>query len=498
MDTYYLYIVKYAPDTFWLSTHSITNDLGDFTGMIYFYNDDGIYIAKATMQNGSSTSSERHPCDDPEDDGSGSGDDSAGGGSGCTMTLVWYECGGPNSSTPHPPAGTGQLNECGVEGGSGSGFYWVESGNCVGNKSMSDFLRQPCQGSGGASGGGTASCIPDPNVPCVFPMQLDQNCDCVEGQAIENGEVGVVTPNMGKDINICLGNTFTVDEINTLNANPTIDLLYDYLKDSAGNCIDENLEFGELAANALLEGSEVDFSKQIIIESSIPTCVKNIVNNLLNENAYLDLGDMPDEVKQELNLSGFILDLFNNSDKFQLTFKSASLATPSGDYKNSETVSIPDPNNPGKFKTTITIDSSYITNATDLAIARTIIHESIHAYIAFIYQDDIFNDLSQAYLKLLEAAGYPSDTNPAQHQIIATNFVAAIANSLADWDNNSLSDSNYYDYMSWSGGMLATSTFTNMSVAFQQNTIDANVAEGNAGPNGAYNSVNSKGTKNCN
>ena len=36
MNTYYLYIVKYVPDTFWLSSHSITNDLGDYTGMVYF------------------------------------------------------------------------------------------------------------------------------------------------------------------------------------------------------------------------------------------------------------------------------------------------------------------------------------------------------------------------------------------------------------------------------------------------------------------------------
>lgn len=188
MDTYYLYIVKYVPDSFWLSSHSITKNLGDFTGMVYFYNDEGVYIAKATMQNGSSTSSERHPCDDPEDDGSGSGDDGAGGGSGCTMTLVWYECNGSNSSIPH------SAGSCGGSSGGGSGFYWVETGDCVGNKSMNDFLRHPCEGTGngGATGGGTPSCTPDPNEPCVFPMQLDQNCDCVEAQIIESNEVAVI------------------------------------------------------------------------------------------------------------------------------------------------------------------------------------------------------------------------------------------------------------------------------------------------------------------
>lgn len=54
------------------------------------------------------------------------------------------------------------------------------------------------------------------------------------------------------------------------------------------------------------------------------------------------------------------------------------------------------------------------------------------------------------------------------------------------------------DYLSWSGGMLTSPAFTNMSSTFQQNTINANIDEGNAGPNGSYDVNNARGAKNCN
>jgi hypothetical protein len=358
-DSFYLYIVKYVPDTFWLSNHSITKDLGDFTGMVYFYSDEGIYVANVTMQNGNSIASERHPCDEPEDDGNnGGGDDIGGGGSGCTMTMVWYECNGTNSSIPH------SAESCGGSSGGGSGFYWVESGDCVGNKSMNDFLRHPCEGSGsgGATGGGNSYCQPDPD--CVFPMQLNENCDCAEPEEIENGDVGVVAPNYGKDINICLGNNFTVDEINTLNENSTINQLYNYMFDDFGNCNPENPEFAELAAEALLEGGEVDYEEQIINElEDKALCV---YNKLISSS------------------TGFK----NAIKKFEPEFPVAHLKFDMGDIGTSRGKTIAPNSNPATpnspdFVITVRLNnnstSSGVTQRPNLLVAKTIAHEVIHA-----------------------------------------------------------------------------------------------------------------------
>ena len=276
-------------------------------------------------------------------------------------------------------------------------------------------------------------------------------------------------------------------------------LYLDANKNSIGAYEQEALDFVEEALEALINDGEVNFENKVIIEESIPDCVKNIINELVEDDTFLDLGDMPNFVKEQLNLSGFILDLFNNSNNWQLTFKAENLPPNSnGDRTNANTAGQVDSGNPGNYIINITIDSSYIENATDLSIARTIIHETLHAYILYIYQTEIFGDLAQAYTHLLSEAGYPEDTNPVQHQLFAEEFVHAISTSLEAWDDSSLSDNNYYDYLSWSGGMMLTDVFSNLTQSFQQNAINANLAEGNAGANGGYDPLLAKGDKNCN
>src|SRR5690606_12277828 len=134
--------------------------------------------------------------------------------------------------------------------------------------------------------------------------------------------------------------------------------------------------------------------------------------------------------------------------------------------------------------------------ATDVGIARTIIDETVHSYISYQYQEDAVSIFSQAYARLLGSVN--NNPNSAQHRIMATDFVRAMSTSLARGDNYTIVHSSDYGYMSWSGEMLATPPFTNKSSTFQQSVINANQAEGNAGPNGNYSPSTSKGTKNCN
>ena len=62
----------------------------------------------------------------------------------------------------------------------------------------------------------------------------------------------------------------------------------------------------------------------------------------------------------------------------------------------------------------------------------------------------------------------------------------------------SISNSVYYEYLRWSGGMTNTETFSNKPIEYKANVINANLAEGNAGSTGAYNQNEALGVKNCN
>ncbi len=90
---------------------------------------------------------------------------------------------------------------------------------------------------------------------------------------------------------------------------------------------------------------------------------------------------MPDFVKEELNLSGEIMDVFNNSDQYHLNFKVEDLSPNSLGHEINATTFF----NDSTKAFDITLNTSYISNATDLVIARTIIHEPLHAYINFVY-----------------------------------------------------------------------------------------------------------------
>ncbi len=178
MDTFYLFILKFVPDEIWLSTHSLTKDLGDYTGMVYFYSDEGIYIAKVTMSNGNATASERHPCDDPEDeDQNDYPDDGNDGGFGGDCEFYWED---PDGDTwDNYPDDGDNVQEV---------YFVINCSGETGDKSMNEFLRHPCSGSGGSVGGGS-SCT---NVgTCEAPLQFNQDCECKPLEEIENNVVAV-------------------------------------------------------------------------------------------------------------------------------------------------------------------------------------------------------------------------------------------------------------------------------------------------------------------
>jgi len=118
------------------------------------------------------------------------------------------------------------------------------------------------------------------------------------------------------------------------------------------------------------------------------------------------------------------------------------------------------------------INPDYKNSATKLAIARTLIHEAIHAYtLSFIDLakngdpslslktfPELWNDL---VAKKYGDSNTPSGWNEYHHEEMARNYVNVISNAIAAWDDNSHNPS-YYRDLAW-GGLLETQIFQSTS-----------------------------------
>ncbi|WP_336066512.1 hypothetical protein [Mesoflavibacter sp. CH_XMU1404-2] len=363
---------------------------------------------------------------------------------------------------------------------------WISHEDCISGGGSGGGITDPI------SGGGTVdpTDYDQPVIP-VFKYTWEKIELCINGEDISPSsplygqlpEDGVtIEPGLIASLNLPEETLLAIDS---------------YLIEN--NCSEEAQEFTVEAMQALMDGSEVDFEDKLIYDTTLQDCVKNIIDEIKNSDNFIALDEFPNYVLLQLNISNYILDLFENSNNWKLTFKSEIIeANSNGLLSNAKTNAGFVQGSSGMFYVDIILDSTYVSNATDLAIARTVIHELVHAYILYTYQTDIFSDLSQSYSHLLAESGVDQDPNSAQHQLMVNLFINAIADSLANWDNYSISNSVYYEYLSWSGGMTNTETFSNKPIEYKANVINANLAEGNAGSTGAYNQNEALGVKNCN
>lgn len=96
------------------------------------------------------------------------------------------------------------------------------------------------------------------------------------------------------------------------------------------------------------------------------------------------------------HLSKAILDLFENNSKHHLNIKVGTLSNANGSTKIVRNVP-----SRGQITFDITLDKSFVQNGTKLVIARTLIHESLHAYLSYLYQNKAtssFSSLLRHYL----------------------------------------------------------------------------------------------------
>ncbi|OIN56430.1 hypothetical protein BLX24_24985 [Arsenicibacter rosenii] len=148
----------------------------------------------------------------------------------------------------------------------------------------------------------------------------------------------------------------------------------------------------------------------------------------------------------------------NNASKYNWKLKDGQL-TPN---TNAFTSQIFDPST--KTVTT-TFDSQKFSQATDLSIARTIIHESIHAFLVNHFRVDPLTAQGQFPQLMKDYANeiYGRDVNAVHHAEFARNYVSAIASALAEFDilRGYTHPFQFYEDLAW-GGLEGTEAFNNL------------------------------------
>ena len=205
-------------------------------------------------------------------------------------------------------------------------------------------------------------------------------------------------------------------------------------------------------------------------DPSVTDCLKNIIGKLQTKDSQFALTPDGVGVIQRNTLSTIILDLFESSQKYDITFKIDEAGSDiNGNPLNGFTRR--DPNNIHNHYI-ITIDDDLIENGTQLAIARTVMHESLHAYANYIVDErnlesNYFLELQNLYQK------YKDDEkaeNMTQHEFISQ-FVDMMGKSLRVWDNKQL-DLEYYKMLAW-GGLETSPNYNSLTETEKTKIQDA-------------------------
>jgi hypothetical protein len=216
------------------------------------------------------------------------------------------------------------------------------------------------------------------------------------------------------------------DWVNNTATNRELIDLWNFL--NSDNCGQDVQEFALEAIDALEDGGKVDYEDGIINRLT-NECAKEIFSQL-REGIY-----STDPIKPEIFVP--------NNDPITLTFSQAIIQLFDDHITNlrieNGTLSNPDSN-----ATTFTIprgasiklSDNYLNSASKLSIARTMIHELVHAYILRQYSMDY--SFQQAVNQFGIDHGFnPNGSNEEQnrfHHEFMGKYIDAIAYSLYEWD----------------------------------------------------------------
>jgi|GEM_PF-2386038 len=267
--------------------------------------------------------------------------------------------------------------------------------------------------------------------------------------------------------------TLEVDEkifINNSNEDELRRLIDSFLLEQNHN--EQAKDFAKEAIKAKMEDedAEVDFPNKSIYDPSVPECLKDVIDKFKpTENFNVDVSGFDNALQQQLNIAGQTLALFDNEGDYGIKFDVKVLVG-----ANAQTVP--------QFKTIdgnriftgveISFHEGYVAKATDLGLARSTVHELIHAYLLYATYAENPTTLGETMDLLLDQF----DIGPAHHGLMSRQFAGAISGALQSWDNYS-NPSQEYDYLSWSGAMISSEEFRNLSSDYQNAVWERMYAE---------------------
>ena len=160
-------------------------------------------------------------------------------------------------------------------------------------------------------------------------------------------------------------------------------------------------------------------------------------------------------------LTQLILDIFEVNDGTNLVYTHSSTID-----NNGATTPISRLNTSCSNHTcdiTVKLKETYLQTATDLSIARTVIHESLHATLVYMLEEGLltlpdgtaepgFADLANAYINFILGIESPENYGKSHHELMVS-FVSNIATSLATFGVQNGYDLpfSYYEALSWHG-----------------------------------------------
>jgi len=234
---------------------------------------------------------------------------------------------------------------------------------------------------------------------------------------------------------------------------------------------DENVIFTYDASTTTWVG--VHTAYKTINSSNLKPCMQAILYKVLNlsngsvagiiqkfKNNYVDIGQKPTipAIHQQIKELGY-----------NWILQDGSLNGPTG-----QTSGLYDKN---QYTTTTTFDSHKYPYATDLSWARTILHESIHAYFVTKFALDR-PDYIGTYPQMVQDYGNFGNWMPTHHEEFARSLVTSIADALQEYGNNQgyKLTRQFYEDLSW-GGLDQTTTFKNLSTDDQKRILNVGAIE---------------------
>jgi hypothetical protein len=200
-----------------------------------------------------------------------------------------------------------------------------------------------------------------------------------------------------------------------------------------------------------------NFTLNNIDMDDLDSCRQLVLKKLLNTNGVNLMGRILAKIDRGCNEP-------QNIEKFKVRYIIANIANSSAVAYSTFNYDPVD----STFYSMITLNKSIIEKSTDLFTAGTLIHETMHAYMAsFLHR--VKNNISLSYLQQM---GYDSifqeyidtlitrspqlliameDDKEYHHNYWTGKLISKLAEALQLYDGNTIGDFNYYSYLSWKG-----------------------------------------------